>query len=221
LPKQVAQRLAVFDLDGTLTRSDTFVAFACGLLDRRPMRWLRVPVLLFPVLVFLLRLIDRGGLKGAVLRVLFAGLPRQEVHAWATQFAQDAVPARMFPEALAAFRAHVAAGDYTVLMSASPDLYVPLIAQALGASQSICTPVRWNGDRLDGRLDGPNCRGEEKARILERLRHQHLGLPVIGYGNSGADVAHLMRCDEATYVNAQPRIRGRLEQLGMRCVQWS
>ena len=215
----MAQRLAVFDLDGTLTRGDTFIAFACGLLARKPLRWLRVPILLFPVLGFVLRFIDRGELKGAVLHVLFAGMPRAEVHSWAQRFAQ-AVPGRMFPEAVAAFRAHVAAGDYTVLMSASPDLYVPLIGQALGASECICTPVRWNGDRLDGRLAGPNCRGKEKARILEQLRRQHPGLSVIGYGNSGPDVAHLMRCDEAVYVNAQARIRGRLDQLGMRCVQW-
>jgi len=217
----VTQRLAVFDLDGTLTRADTFVAFACGLLARNPLRVLRVPLLMFALLAFALRIHDRGALKGAILRILFRGLARTEVHKWAQQFAQSAVAGRMFPEALAAFRAHVSAGDYTVLMSASPDLYVPLIAQALGASECICTPVRWNGDRLDGRLAGPNCRGEEKARALERLRQQHPGLAVIGYGNSGADVSHLMRCDEAVYVNAQPRIRGRLEQLGFRCVQWS
>ncbi|MEO8308932.1 MAG: HAD-IB family hydrolase [Pseudomonadota bacterium] len=210
----------MFDLDGTLTRGDTFKVFAGGLLARNPSRWIRVPLLLIPVLGFALRLIDNGGLKGAVMRVLFSGLRRSEIHAWAQQVARSVVEQRLFPEALAAFRAHLSAGDYTVIMSASPDLYVPLIARALGASECICTPVRWNGERLDGRLAGPNCRGGEKARILERLRQQHPGLPVIGYGNSGADVAHLTRCDEAVYVNARPRIRGRLEQLGFRCVQW-
>jgi phosphatidylglycerophosphatase C len=216
----VARRLAVFDLDGTLTRGDTFLGFGRGLLARNTWRCVRVPALLIPALAFVLRLIDHGALKGAVLRVLFAGLARSEVRAWAQQFASAAVAHGMYPQALAAFRSHVANGDYTVLMSASPDLYVPLIAQLLGASQCVCTAVRWNGDRLDGRLAGRNCRGEEKVRALERLRQQHPGLPVIGYGNSGADVAYLMRCDEAIYVNAQPRIRGRLARLGMRCVQW-
>jgi phosphatidylglycerophosphatase C len=216
----VTRRLAVFDLDGTLTRSDTFVAFACGLLARHPWRCLRVPLLVLPALAFALRLIDRGGLKGAVLHLLFSGLPAPAVQDWARQFARSCVPGRMFPQALAAFRAHVAAGDHTVLMSASPDLYVPLIASSLAASECICTTVRWNGDHLDGRRSGPNCRGQEKARILERLRAQHAGLSIVGYGNSGADVAHLMRCDEAVYVNAQPRIRARLAQLGIRCVQW-
>ncbi len=214
------RRLAVFDLDGTLTRGDTYLGFGCGLLARKPLRWVRMPALLVPALAFVVRLIDQGALKGAVLRVLFAGLARSEVHAWAQRFARTTVALGMYPEALAAFRSHVANGDYTVLMSASPDLYVPEIAQLLGASECVCTAVRWNGALLDGRLAGPNCRGEEKALVLERLRQQHPGLSVIGYGNSGHDIAHLMRCDEAVYVNPRPRMRGRLAQLGMRCVQW-
>lgn len=216
----MAQRLAVFDLDGTLTRRDTFVPFALGLLARNPSRWLRLPILLLPALAYVLRLTDRGGLKGAVLYWLFGGLHRAGISSWADQFTQETLAQRMFPEGLAAFRAHVAAGDHTVLMSASPDIYVPLIARALGASECVCTRVRWNGNLLDGRLAGPNCRDEEKARVLERLRGEHASLRVVGYGNSGADIAHLVRCDEASYVNAPPRARPRLAQLGLRLVQW-
>ena len=213
------RRLAVFDLDGTLTRRDTFLPFVGGLLARQPLRWIRVPLLLLPMLAFALRIIGRGELKGAVLRLLFAGVPRPVIHAWAQEFASGATRL-MFAQGQAVFRSHIAAGDHVVLMSASPDLYVPLIAAVLGANECICTPVRWNGERLDGRLAGPNCRGEEKARILERLRHQHAGLPVIGYGNSGADLAHLVRCEEAVYVNATGSLRTRLERLGLRLVQW-
>jgi phosphatidylglycerophosphatase C len=217
----VAQRLAVFDLDGTLTRRDTFVPFVLGLLARHPSRWLRLPILLLPALAYALRLTDRGGLKGAILHWLFSGLHRTGISSWADQFTQDTVAQRMFPEGLAAFRAHVAAGDHTVLMSASPDVYVPLIARALGASECVCTRVRWNGNLLDGRLAGPNCRDEEKARELERLRGEHPRRRVVGYGNSGADIPHLVRCDEGFYVNASPGSRPRLQELGLRCVEWS
>ena len=213
-------RLAVFDLDGTLTRHDTFVPFVGGLLARHPLRWIRLPLLLLPALAYALRIFGRGELKGAILRLLFAGMPRSRIQAWAQEFAAGTVERRMFAQGPPTFRSHVDAGDHVVLMSASPDLYVPLIAGALGARECICTPIRWNGELLDGRLAGPNCRGEEKARILERLRQQHPGLQVIGYGNSGADLAHLVRCDEAVYVNASTRVRARLERLGLRLVQW-
>jgi phosphatidylglycerophosphatase C len=214
------RRLAVFDLDGTLTRRDTFFPFVLGLLARQPWRWLRAPLLGIPAVGFLLKLVNRGGLKGSVLRIMFGGLPRTAVEEWARAYAAQVVPQRLFPEALQAFRAHLAANDHVVVLSASPDVFVPEIARALGAHEVICTQIRWNGERLDGRLAGPNRRDAEKARVLEQLRQRYPGLPVTAYGNSGADLPHLYRCEEATYVNASPALAAQLSQRGLRCVQW-
>ncbi len=71
----------------------------------------------------------------------------------------------LFAEALRAIEAHRACkGDKLLLMSASIDLYVPLIGGALGFGQTLCSQVRWRGDgRLDGCLATANCRGENGA----------------------------------------------------------
>lgn len=214
------RRLAVFDLDGTLSRADTFGPFVLGLLRRHPMRLLRIPLLILPAAGFVLRLTDRGGLKGAVLHLLFAGLAREVVEQWAAEYASAVVPRRLFREALDALRNHVARQDYVVLLSASPDLYVPRIGGALGVNETICTAVRWNGQRLDGRLAGPNRRDEEKLRVLQELKLRHPGLSVIAYGNSDADLPHLFHCDEAVYVNAAPGLARQLTQRGLTCVSW-
>ena len=210
----------MFDLDGTLSRADTFGPFVIGLLRRHPARALRVPLLLIPLLRYALRLTDRGGLKGAVLHLLFADLERVALDQWATRYAQEVVPGRLFPDALAALRKHLADQDYVVLLSASPDLYVPHIGAALGVNETICTEVRWNADRLDGRLAGPNRRDEEKLRVLEGLRQRHPGLSAIAYGNSRADLPHMFRAEEAVYVNAASALRQELAGRGLRCVNW-
>jgi phosphatidylglycerophosphatase C len=214
------RRLALFDLDGTLSRHDTFVPYVLLLLARRPGRWIRLPLLLLPLAGYLLRRLDRGELKGAVLRLLFAGLPRRVIDAWSERFADGSVPGRMFAEGLAAIRSHLASGDHVVLLSASPDLYVPLIARRLGAHEVHCTAIRWQGERLDGRLAGPNRRDHEKSRVLDALRAAHPGLPVIAYGNSGADLIHMRRCEEAVYINAAGNLAERLEADGIRCRRW-
>ncbi len=164
------QRLAIFDLDGTLTRHDTFFPFVLGLLWRHPARWPRVALLLFPALGYLLRRLDRGGLKGAILHCLFRGMSRAVIDDWVRHYATIVVPKRMFAEAVQVFRGHLAAGDHVVLLSASPDLFVPEIGRLLGAHEVICTQIRWDGDRLDGRLAGLNRRDHEKARVLDELR---------------------------------------------------
>jgi phosphatidylglycerophosphatase C len=216
----VARRLAVFDLDGTLTRHDSFGPFVLGLLRRNPWRWLRLPILLIPVLGYLLRLLDRGALKGAVLHTLFSGLPRAVIQAWARAYAAHVVQHELFSEALAAFRAHLAAGDHVVLLSASPDLYVPEIARELGANECICTQIRWTKDQLDGRLASANRRDYEKLRVLNELKMLHPDLPVAAYGNSTVDLPHLYACDQATYVNASAPLATQLGERGLRCVQW-
>jgi phosphatidylglycerophosphatase C len=212
--------IAVFDLDGTLTRRDTFFPFVLGLLARNPARWPRALLLPIPAAGYLLGRLDRGALKGAILHCLFNGLSRQVVTEWAERYAGMVVPRRMFAEAVATFRKHLAAGDHVVLLSASPDLFVPAIARALGALEVICTEVGWNGDVLDGRLSGPNRRDHEKARVLEGLRARMPGLPVIAYGNSSPDLIHLQRCEQGVYVNAPSALATQLTQRGLTCVQW-
>lgn len=214
------RRLAVFDLDGTLSRADTFGPFVLGMLRRHPLRALRLPLLIFPSLGYALRLVSRGGLKGAVMHVLFGGLPREAVDAWAALYASLVVPDRLFAEALAALRNHIASGDHVVLLSASPDLYVPHIGGMLGVRETICSEVRWKGQRLDGRLAGPNRRDQEKLRVLEHLRQQHPHLSVIAYGNSKADLPHMFRCEQAVYVNPSAALAQELAQRGFTCVQW-
>lgn len=215
-----ARRLALFDLDGTLTRADTFGPFVLGLLAGHPGRWWRVPLLAWPLARFLVRSLDRGGLKGAILHTLFAGLNRATVETFAESYAQRVVPARLFPAALQTFRDHLAAGDHVVVLSASPDLFVPRIAQRLGAHEVHCTVIRWEGDRLDGRLAGRNRRDHEKDRVLDALRAAHPGLPVIAYGNSPSDLIHMFRCEEAVYVNGDTRRTTLLTGRGIRCVRW-
>jgi phosphatidylglycerophosphatase C len=215
-----ARRLAIFDLDGTLSRRDTFVPFVFGLLARHPARWPRIALLLIPALRYLLRRLDRGGLKGAILHCLFGGMSRETVTSWARQYASSVVPERMFAEAVAAFRAHLASGDHVVVLSASPDVFVPEIGRLLGAHEVICSEVRWAADRLDGRLAGPNRRDHEKARVLQSLRVRMPELPVIAYGNSTADLVHMYHCEQAVYVNPGPSLAAELTQRGLRCVHW-
>ncbi|MGC4027955.1 MAG: HAD-IB family phosphatase [Steroidobacteraceae bacterium] len=217
---KTARRLAVFDLDGTLTRHDTFLPFVGGLLLREPGRWWRIPLLLWPAVGYLTGRVDRGALKGAVLRLLFRGLPRKRIADWAERHARRVIAAGMHEEGLRAWRAHQAAGDELILLSASPDLYVPRIGAALGAAQVLCTPVLWKDGRLDGHLAGPNHRGAVKTQVLAALRAQRPDMAVIAYGNSPADLDHMLGCEQAVYVNGGEALRRAMPQKNLRWVRW-
>jgi phosphatidylglycerophosphatase C len=215
------RRLAIFDLDGTISRHDTFMPFLLGFLLRHPWRLPRLLLALPAVLGFPLGVVGRGPLKAALIRAGFGDLSRSQISDWAERYVPRVIATGLFAQALAAIDAHRRDGDALVLMSASPDLYVPLLGRRLGFDRTVCTEITWNGERLEGRLATPNRRGEEKTRCLEKLRADYPALDVIAYGNSESDLDHLRRCDEGVYVNGGPALRRNPLAQGLRHVDWA
>ena len=201
--------LAVFDLDGTITRRDTLAPFLWGFLWRRPWRWPRLPLVL-PAAARYLMDRDRGALKGAVLHAALGGATRSSIEQWAERFVVTLLHQGLYAEALGVIAMHRQRGDRLLLMSASTDLYVPRIARVLGFDEVICSEVRWRADgRLDGRLATANCRGEEKRRCLAAVIARDAPGRICAYGDSRADLAHMQLVQEAYLVNRSAHLAGR------------
>jgi phosphatidylglycerophosphatase C len=214
-------RLAVFDLDGTISRHDTLVAYALGFVVRkRPWRLAALLRVLPAVLGNAVGLIDRGRLKSAFIRATLSGCERKDLERWTATFVNRLEAGGLFSQAIEAIRAHARAGDHLVLLSASTDLYVPAIGQALGFQEVICTGVRWSGERLDGALTTPNRRGEEKARCVAALRARYPGVASAAYGNAASDIAHLKLVEHGVLVNGSAAARREAAHAGITCTEW-
>ncbi|HEU4516927.1 MAG TPA: HAD-IB family phosphatase, partial [Steroidobacteraceae bacterium] len=198
-------RIAVFDLDGTITRRDTLWPYLRGWVKRHPCPafW---PRIVAAAGAFLLDR-DRGRLKARLIRVAMYGASRNDVQAWSTAFAASLGEAELCPGALAQIAGHRVAGDRLVLLSASVDLYVPDIGRRFGFDETICTAVAWSGDRLDGNLASENRRAAEKRHCVEVLRARHPAARILAYGNARSDFDHFSVADEAVLVNARPGLQ--------------
>jgi HAD superfamily hydrolase (TIGR01490 family) len=212
--------VAVFDLDGTVTRRDTLGPYLAGWLRTHPghaWRLWRAPL---SVLRYVAGASDRGHLKASLIRQAMAGATRDEVTGWSRSFAAHVARDLVCPGARECIRQHRERGDYLVLLSASVDLYVPDIASELGFDEAICTGLRWQGDRLDGALTTANRRGDEKRRCLEELRRRFPQARFHAYANAGSDFAHLLQADAPLLVNAGQATRRRAERAGLRSADW-
>lgn len=198
-------QLALFDLDGTITRRDTLFPYVMGICLRRPVRLARVAIAMPAACLRYLRNCDRAALKEALIVAGLRGLSRTDIAHANERFVPRLLARGVHPEAITRLAAHRAAGDYLVLMSASPDLYVPAIARALRLNETVCTGVKWDGMRLAGELTTENRRGEEKRRCVEQLRARWPKHTFVAYGNSASDLAHLRICDRAYLVNGDDR----------------
>lgn len=211
--------IAVFDLDGTVTRRDTFLPYLRGWLRRHPRRGAtRVALSALGHFAFGGR--DRGRLKSELIRRLMGGAAEADVAAWSREFTDGLGDGRLCPGTLAAIERHRRAGDRLVLLSASVDLYVPLIGSRFGFDETICTGVAWRNGRLDGALTTPNRRAEEKLRCIQSLRARYPGSRIAAYGNSRSDLDHLRAVERPMLVNGRWRARRAAASLGIPVADW-
>lgn len=156
--------LALFDLDGTLTRGDTmlaFIRFRSG-----PWRYMRM---FLPAAV--IHALGRTGLLSAdagkrrLMRAAFAGTPTGDVMRDAERFAKVEMPGLMRAGAMERLRWHVGEGHRTIIVSASCSVWLAPWC-AVEALELIATGLEERDGRYTGELSTPNCKGEEKVHRL-------------------------------------------------------
>jgi len=91
-------------------------------------------------------------------------------------------------------------GYKVILVSASPDVYLPAITKYLGYDGFLATKTLRNGTKLQGEFDGKVCNFEEKTRrIRDYIGEEKLDY-TLSFGNSEGDFEMLHFCDEAYFV---------------------
>jgi phosphatidylglycerophosphatase C len=189
--------LAFFDLDGTLTRSDSFVPYCLIALLHRPWRIGRVKAVLGKTVRFLRGEIDRQSLKEAFVGVFLGGATRKDVARWNTVFFRAVLPLVIRRWVLRRARQHQRRGDRVYVVSASPDIYLQPLVEKLGLDGLICTRLECKEGRLTGKLLGSNCHGKEKATRIKALFSAAELKGSVGYGNSEGDRQMLNLVSEA------------------------
>lgn len=186
--------VAVFDVDGTLTRSDCvrpFLFRAAG--AQLPLALARQPVALVRALVRR----DRDRLKALACSSL-RGLDGAALDRLGVDFCRTFMSRRLRDDTTARLRRHRDLGHRVILASASLEPYVVPLGALLGVDGVVCSRLELDADgTLTGRLRGANCRGSEKARrVREWLAGASLeDAELWAYGDSAGDTELLALAD--------------------------
>ena len=194
-----ARKVAAFDFDGTLTKSDTLVPFlreAAGLSRLALATLLTSPRLVAAVL-------DdgrRNAAKAAFLRRTLRGREEQALRELAARYVDRVLAHGMREEMVDTLRRHREDGDDVVIVSASPTLYLDRFGERLGVDAVLATRLEVGPDgRLTGRIVGENVRRAEKVRRLEEWL-AGAAVELWAYGDSKGDTELLARADHPTRV---------------------
>ena len=183
--------LAVFDLDRTIVRFGTYTPFLLRYAVRHaPWRLLFAPVVLVLMVGYKLGLLDRGGLKERMFRLLIGRPTMALMDEVSKDFADHVVTRHCFKEAVEAVARHRQAGDTLILATASFAFYARHIADRLGFDHTVGTLLEESDGRLHPRIRGGNCYGpEKKSMVLDFLsRTVGEGASFIFYTDDKSDI---------------------------------
>jgi HAD superfamily hydrolase (TIGR01490 family) len=195
--------VAVFDLDGTLTRRDTSLPYLSAVRGRR-MTGLGVASAAGWALPDLFRAAAsersagdarlgsvygrwEGCLHQRVVARCLAGVTRQALEKAAEAFAESLVRTGLRHDAREWIEAHRAAGHRMVLASASLEVVLPPLLARLGLDAGVGTRLEFVDDVATGAFAGLPCWGLEKLRRVQEVTGAWGDITLHAYGDSQGD----------------------------------
>lgn len=219
--------LAIYDMDKTITAAPTWTRFLIAAARRlAPWRLVLLPVVGAAGIGYLLRRIDRAGLKQLSQRLLLGrALAEAEMARAAEAFAGHEVAHGVLHGARERIAQDRAAGYRLVLATASHGYYAAAIARRLGFDDVIATEAQRDGQgRILSLIEGDNCYGPVKLQRIERwMAGQAIsrgGVHVRAYSDHVSDAPLLGWADEGFAVNAHGPLRRLAAEKGWPLLDW-
>jgi phosphatidylglycerophosphatase C len=190
--------IAAFDFDGTLTTRDSFLRFLAW---RRPRLRLAADLVeTSPLLaLYAARVVANDAHKMSMFALRFGGMNSAEFNSMSREFSLQEVPKILRAPAVDRLLHHKSLGHRVVILSASIGSWIEPWASTLGVDAVIASKIEVIGNRLTGRMDGPNCYGAEKLRRLLALFPDRGSYRLHAYGDSRGDEALLGAADHGYY----------------------
>lgn len=219
--------LAIYDMDRTVTRRPTYTSFLLHCARRRaPWRLVFVPLVVGSMLAYLAKLISRARLK-EINHALLIGrsIGLSEMKPLVESFADAQVATNIRPGARAAIARDKAEGRRIVMATASYRFYAAAIAERLGFDDVIGTgSVIGLDERLLARIEGENCYGQAKMRMVADWveksgllgRHGHVRF----YSDHVTDAPVFEWSDEPVAVNPHGRLARLAAERGWSQEDW-
>lgn len=221
------QHLAIYDMDKTITAAPTWTRFLVHAAKARaPWRLALMPAVALGGLGYLLKRIDRSGLKQYSQRLMLGGaLAPAELERVAESFAAHEVEHGVLHGARERIAADRAAGYRLVMATASHGYYAGGIARRLGFDDVVATQAKCDGQgRILSLIEGDNCYGAAKLQKLEAwMAGQGIAREschIRAYSDHISDAPLLEWADEPFAVNAHGPLQALASERGWPQLDW-
>lgn len=211
-------RIAIYDLDRTLTRQPTFTPFlAFGAARIAPWRLGFMPVWILAMIGYRVGLYNRTSLKRFGMRMMLGRPDLARLHAVGEDYAQARIARPgLMPRTLDFVAQDLEAGATMMIATAAFGFYAEAFARRLGFEHLIAT--QWDGSDIPG----GNCYGEtKKSRVLawfDGAGVDREAASVRFVSDSFADAPLLDWADEPIFVTTSSRQAAKAKARGWKVI---
>ncbi len=189
----------VYDLDGTLTKRDSMVAFTHfthGRLKSSLIYFLLSPI----ILLAFTSLVSRQYVKELLLKLHYKGMKYTDLLILGQRFANEKMPSLLHKSIFLAMKTQLVEGNIVVVLSASCDIWVEPWCK-LNEVQFLGSKLEFINGACTGKLLGKNCKGEEKVRVLSEFLCSDDYECLKAYGNEKSDLHFMKLATKQFYVH--------------------
>ena len=161
-------KLALFDVDYTLTRKETLMELFKYSITNDKKNLIYLPRAAFCGLMYAIHVYDEKKVKQCFLRFL-KGLSQKELDDLAEKFYKERLSKILYSDGINHLKELKAKGYKVILISASPEFYLNKLYDIKEVDYIIGTKFKFEEDKFVCLMDGSNCKGEEKVVRLKEF----------------------------------------------------
>ncbi|WP_300349972.1 HAD-IB family hydrolase [Clostridium sp.] len=166
------EKLAIFDVDFTLTRKETLLQFFKFLIkdDKKNLRF--IPRALFSGIMYGIKVYDEKMVKQSFLKFI-DGIDEKSLQILVKKYYDEVLSKILYKDSIDMIRKLKDEGCKVFLISASPEFYLNELYNIKEVDVIIGTRFSINQGKFERKMVGENCKGEEKVIRLKEYLNEH------------------------------------------------
>lgn len=168
------EKLAIFDVDYTLTKKETLIEFYKFMLKKNPKLLLHIPKVLTSGIFYILKIIPLKRVKEYFISFI-DGIKEEEMKELVKDFYEKRLSKILYDDAVNTMKKLKAEGCKIYLISASAEFYLNELYNIKEVNKVIGTKFLCESGIHKSTIQGENCKGEEKVkRLMEELKKDNI-----------------------------------------------
>ena len=162
------EKLAIFDVDYTLTKRETLVEFYFFMMKKNPKLLKYLPKSIFSSIFYVLKIHDASKVKKTFIRFI-DGIEENEMKKIVKEFYEKRLSKILYKDAIDMIKKMKAEGYKIYLISASAEFYLNELYNIKEVDKVIGTRFTMENGLHRNEILGENCKGEEKVKRLKEV----------------------------------------------------